>query len=184
MRMRRTAACAAAWMALWTAGAWAEEAAAGPEKTSLGGIERVHRMGPCYIASQPGEGDFQKIREAGVKSVVNVRAAGEVTAFDEKKVVEGLGMAYANPGFTPDTLDDAAFDAALAALHGADKPVLLHCSSANRAGAVWLVHRALDDGLSYEDALAEARAVGLTHPGLEAKAKAYVEARKKAEKAE
>jgi hypothetical protein len=37
-----------------------------------------------------------------------------------------------------------------------ERPLLLHCASANRVGAVWLAHRVLDGGLSYDAALREA----------------------------
>ena len=57
------------------------------------------------------------------------------------------------------------------------KPILVHCASANRVGAVWLAHRVLDDGLAYEAALAEAKTVGLKAPALEQRAKEYIDAR-------
>jgi uncharacterized protein (TIGR01244 family) len=149
------------------------------EDVELGATERVHRIGEYYIASQPtGEG-FTKAKALGVESVINFRAEGEQAGFDEKAVVTGLGLAYEQAGFTPDSLDATVFDDARARLRAARKPALLHCSTANRAAVVWLVYRAVDDGVPYDQALGEAKAVGLTNVGLEAKAKAYVEHHKK-----
>lgn len=159
-------------------GSWAGEATK-IEAVNLGATERVHRVGDFYIASQPTREDFAKAKAFGVESVINFRAEGEQTGFDEKEVVTGLGLAYEQAGFTPDSLDDGVFDDARARLQAARKPALLHCSTANRAAAVWLVYRAVDDGVPYEQALSEAKAAGLTHAGLEAKAKAYVERHKK-----
>jgi hypothetical protein len=41
-------------------------------------------------------------------------------------------------------------------------------------GAVWLAHRVLDGGLSYDDALKEAKTVGLKTPAFEEKVKDYI----------
>jgi protein tyrosine phosphatase (PTP) superfamily phosphohydrolase (DUF442 family) len=85
-------------------------------------------------------------------------------------------MAYENFGFQqPEELTDAVFDGARKALAPADgAPVLLHCASANRVGAIWLAHRVLDDGLAYGDALVEAETVGLKSPAFRDKAKEYI----------
>lgn len=101
--------------------------------------------------------------------------------FDEATLVADLGMRYENVGFQdPDTLTDEIFDRVRALLKDpAKKPILLHCSSANRVGAVWLAHQVLDDGLGFDDALAEATTVGLRVPALEAKAKGYIQRQQK-----
>ena len=84
-------------------------------------------------------------------------------------------MAYANPGFQgPDQLTDTVLDESLALLRDADRPLLMHCASANRTGAVWLAHRVLDGGLSVDQALIEARTVGLRSPAYEARVLEYV----------
>ena len=51
--------------------------------------------------------------------------------------------------------------------------MILHCSSANRVGAVWLAHRVLDGGLKYNEALSEAKTVGLKLPAYEERVKEY-----------
>ena len=55
-----------------------------------------------------------------------------------------------------------------------ERPALVHCGSANRVGAVYLPWRVLDGGLSVEDALAEAKVVGLKTPMYETKALDYI----------
>ena len=67
------------------------------------------------------------------------------------------------------------FDQAREQLKTAERPILLHCASANRVGAVWLPYRVLDGGLSWDHALAEAKTVGLKSPDYEAKAKDYIQ---------
>jgi len=86
-------------------------------------------------------------------------------------------MAYETFGFQQqEELTDAVFDGARKALAPADgAPILLHCSSANRVGAIWLAHRVLDDGLPYGDALVEAETVGLKSSAFRDRAKAYID---------
>ncbi|MBK7644821.1 MAG: hypothetical protein IPJ19_17565 [Planctomycetes bacterium] len=87
-----------------------------------------------------------------------------------------MGLAYVNIPFgKPEQLTDEVFAKARGELGKAQKPILLHCHSANRVGAIWLAYRVLDDGLAYDAALAEAKTVGLTSPALEAKAKDYIQ---------
>ena len=87
-----------------------------------------------------------------------------------------LGLDFHRIGFrTPESLTDDVFAASLKLLSDADaSPVMMHCGSANRVGAIWLAHRVLRDGIAVEDARAEAKAVGLKTEGYEAKALDYI----------
>ena len=76
---------------------------------------------------------------------------------------------------TPESLTDKVFDSVRGLLNEKVKqPLIIHCSSANRVGAVWLAHRVLDGGISYDKALTEAKTVGLKLSAYEDKAKAYI----------
>ena len=61
----------------------------------------------------------------------------------------------------------------------ANQPVYIHCASANRVGAMWMIKRALKDGWSVDQASAEAEAIGLTNPKLKAFATEYIASHKK-----
>jgi protein tyrosine phosphatase (PTP) superfamily phosphohydrolase (DUF442 family) len=54
---------------------------------------------------------------------------------------------------------------------GAAGPVLLHCGSSNRVGAVWAVIQAQAKGLTVEQALEEGRRAGLSSASMEAAVK-------------
>jgi protein tyrosine phosphatase (PTP) superfamily phosphohydrolase (DUF442 family) len=57
----------------------------------------------------------------------------------------------------------------------ANRPMLIHCAAAVRAGAFWMIRRIVRDHWTWDDALAEARRVGLLNaPHLEAFVKTYV----------
>ncbi len=142
-----------------------------------GNITRLHTLGSVFLASQPAADDFREAHDNGIVTIIDLRLPGENTEFDEPGLIAKLGMEYVNVGFaSPDTLTDAVFEEVRAVLNDdAKKPLLMHCKSANRVGAVWIAYRVLDDGLTWDDALAEAKIVGLKSPPLEAAAKIYVE---------
>jgi protein tyrosine phosphatase (PTP) superfamily phosphohydrolase (DUF442 family) len=154
----------------------AEPAAPKLETASLGSTAAVHRFGTIWLASQPARDDFALARDLGVRTVVNLRKASEL-AWDEAAAVRALGVSYENPAFqSPEELTDAVFDGVRRELTDAEKqPLLLHCSTANRVGAIWLAHRMLDDGIPYDSALREAETVGLKNPALRDKARDYIE---------
>jgi uncharacterized protein (TIGR01244 family) len=161
-------------------------AAAAPAETRLetlawGSVERMHRFDGVYLASQPGKEDLALAKDAGVKTVIDLRKPGELD-WNERAEVEKLGMEYDNFGFKePEELTDAVLDGARKILDDpAKKPILLHCSSANRVGAIWLAHRALDDHLPLEEAVREAEEVGLKSAAFRDRARDYVERRRRA----
>jgi uncharacterized protein (TIGR01244 family) len=146
------------------------------EACELGRTYNVHRLGKIYLAGQPSAADFAIAKKEGIKTVINLRTPVEMR-FDEKGVLKGLGMEYHYLPFgPPNTLKDEIFEKSLKVLGDKKKqPVLLHCASANRVGAIWLVHRVLTDKVPYDKALREAKEVGLNSPPNEAKARLYIQ---------
>ena len=60
---------------------------------SIGTIEPLHAHGSVYFAGQPSSDDMAKLKEAGIKTIVNLRTAGELT-FDEAGRAKELGIGY------------------------------------------------------------------------------------------
>ena len=93
---------------------------------------------------------------------VPLRAAHEDRGMDEQAIVERLGMAYVSlpvSGPAEVTFDNAAaLDQVLADNEGR---ILLHCSSGNRAAALYTLREKML-GASNDDALATGKAAGLT----------------------
>jgi uncharacterized protein (TIGR01244 family) len=145
------------------------------EACELGSTYNVHRVGKIYLAGQPSPEDFQLAKKEGVKTVINLRPDSELK-WNEKDVLKDVGLEYHHfPFREPESLKDKVFDDVRKLLRDKKKqPVILHCASANRVGAVWLVHRVLDDGVKLEDALKEARTVGLKFPPYESLATQYI----------
>ena len=55
-----------------------------------------------------------------------------------------------------------------------NQPAFIHCGSANRVGAMWLIKRVKQDGYTVDNALVEAEAIGLSSAGLREFALDYV----------
>jgi uncharacterized protein (TIGR01244 family) len=112
-------------------------------------------------AGQPSAAALSAAAAAGYKSVIDLRALTEDRGFDEKATVEGLAMSYVNlpvEGAGGVSYANAAeLDKLLADL---PKPVLLHCASSNRVGAL-LALRAKAEGADSDAALELGVANGL-----------------------
>lgn len=116
-----------------------------------------------YLSTgQPDRAVLETIAAAGFSAVIDLRGADEERGIDERAAVESLGMTYvALPIATP---ADATFENAAALveiLAGIDGPVLLHCASGNRVGALFALS-AKAGGASSEEALTLGQAAGLT----------------------
>ncbi|MDA0705601.1 MAG: protein tyrosine phosphatase family protein [Proteobacteria bacterium] len=116
-------------------------------------------------AGQPNEQQFELLAEAGYQAVVDLRGESEDRGLDEAAVLEKLGLDYiVLPLSSPDTIsmENARYlDEILSDYEG---PVLVHCGSGNRVGALLALRESLR-GASDEDALAYGKSAGMT--GLE-----------------
>lgn len=149
-----TLAVAAAFMSLCGGAVIAQSADLPSRKDPLAGIT---------TAAQPSAEQLAAAAQSGFKVVIDLRGAGEDRGMpDEKATVETLGMSYvALPveGAAGVTYANAtALDKLLAGVEG---PVLIHCASGNRAGAL-LALRSKLAGADDETALALGIASGLT----------------------
>jgi uncharacterized protein (TIGR01244 family) len=149
------------------------------EPYACGEIARLHTLGGVFLASQPAADDLRQAEKGGVRTVINLRRADERVGFDEGKLVKSLGLEYVHYPFNgADEMTDDVIDHLRELLDTVERPILLHCGSANRVGAVWLPYRVLDGGLTYEAALTEAKTVGLMSPAYEERARDYIASRK------
>ena len=115
-------------------------------------------------AGQPTPADLEKLAADGVKSVITLRPPTEDPGFDEAATAANLGLNYtvipvAGPGDL--NLENARkLDAAIKA--AGESPLLVHCASSNRVGALLALRAAWIEGQDEQAALALGRAGGLT----------------------
>ncbi|MDH5831985.1 sulfur transferase domain-containing protein [Luteimonas sp. M1R5S18] len=139
--------------------------ASGPAVPGL----RTPRPG-LLTAGQPDAAAWRALADEGVVAVINLRPGTEVPNRDLAAEVGEAGLAYhAIPVAGADGLTDANADRLWRLVHDAPGTVLVHCATANRAGALLALGAARAGGMSPADALAFGRAAGLASPALEAR---------------
>ena len=114
-------------------------------------------------AGQPDMAAFEAFAEAGYVAVVDMRSQDEDRGLDdEADLVEALGMEYIPfPIGSEEEINlDAArrLDALLASYEG---PVLVHCASSNRVGAMLALRETLR-GVGDDEAFEYGKRAGLT----------------------
>jgi len=129
-------------------------------------------------AGQPTGEQVQLAAEDGYKTILDLRTPDEPRGFDEVEAARLNGLAYVNIPVNPATLNQATIDRFLAAMRKAQKPVLIHCSTSSRVGALWYAWLVLEKGKTPEAALAGAKAAGLKNPELKERIEKLVAERK------
>ena len=113
-------------------------------------------------AGQPGAEALQVFADSGYVAVIDLRGTDEKRGYDEPAVAEELGLEYVSlpiVGRDGISFENAAkLDKLLA---GYDEPVLVHCGSGNRVGALLALRESLA-GAEDEAALELGRSAGLT----------------------
>ena len=147
------------------------------------GIEKVVGLlpyGSCPVAGvatagQPDAGSWAALARAGFKAVIDLREPSEPRGHDEPGEVARAGLAYLALPVSHDTLGDRLIDAVRAfARDPAHRPVLVHCATANRVGALLLPYFALDEHLALDEAHRLAVEVGMRSPDYSQLALDYV----------
>jgi uncharacterized protein (TIGR01244 family) len=124
--------------------------------------------GTAYVAGQPTADALRAMKADGVTTVINLRTQQEMdnrrqVPFDEEALAKELGLTYVHiPLGGPDTpYTPAAVDKVAAAIKASKGKVLLHCTVAWRASHVWAAYLMKYQGLSYDEATKQARAINL-----------------------
>ena len=145
---------------------WAEQ---GPVQTLLVDVAEVAAAGAVQpvdgitAAGQPDEKTLKVFAGSGYVAVIDMRGPDEERGMDdEPAMVESLGLKYV--AFPLASNEDISFanarelDTLLAKFDG---PVLVHCASGNRIGAILALRESLN-GASDAEALAYGKRAGLT----------------------
>ncbi len=139
-----------------------------PETVDPAEIPAYRLLRPGLAAAgQPSPQALARLGEMGFRTVVNLRTEKE-GASAEAPVVAAQGLRYVWIPITADSFSLADAEAVQKVLVDPSAgPVLLHCASANRVGAVWSVLQS-KSGKSLEEALASGRTAGLHSATMEA----------------
>lgn len=126
------------------------------------------------IGGQPSDKDIERLKEKGLKRIINFRTEEEMNdrkevGFDEADVARQLGLEYTiiPVGGTKHPYSTKTLSALEEALKLDNSPILLHCSSGSRAGMVWAAYAVKHLGKTPDEALKTLEPVGLWPLGLE-----------------
>jgi uncharacterized protein (TIGR01244 family) len=152
--------------------------AAQVKKQEMAGIRNYSRVDAtvgCGGATDPSA--MAGLKKEGYVSVINLRLANEEGANVDaaRAAAQSAGLKYIHLPFNaamPDTKVVSDFLGAVA--DKSNQPVFIHCGSANRVGAMWMIKRVLQDGWTVERAQAEGEAIGLQNPQLKEFAANYI----------
>ncbi len=127
-------------------------------------VNNLFQDGRMYFGGQPDEASLSRLAsEGGVRTVINIRHPGEMSrvGFDEREVVESLGMRYVTIPVSPDSFSSEDVQQFADVVNSTDDPLLLHCASSNRVGGMWAAYLALHRGVDADEAIELGRSVGL-----------------------
>ena len=156
--------------------------AQGVTKETVPGVTnfaRVETTIACAGATTPAA--VAGIKKMGYSSIINLRQASEPGADieGEAAAAKAASINYVHLPFNAASPDPAVVDAFLKAVTApANQPAFVHCASANRAAAMWMIKRIQLDKWAADRAASEAAALGLTSSALKTFALDYVQAHK------
>jgi uncharacterized protein (TIGR01244 family) len=154
-------------------------AAQSPQIDGVRNYTKVDATVGCAGATDPKA--MAGLAALGYKAVLNLREASEadVRIDESRAAAEAAGLKYIHLPFKGSAPDSKVADEFLKVVADtANQPLFIHCGSANRVGAMWLIKRMVVDKWTEERALAEAKAIGLSSAALQKFALDYVATRK------
>jgi uncharacterized protein (TIGR01244 family) len=167
-----------AMVALVVSSAWAQV-----KKSEMPGVRNYSRVDAtvgCGGAVDPSA--MSALKKEGYVSVINLRLANEEGADIDagRAAAKTAGLKYIHLPFNAASPDPKVVSDFLGAVEDkSNQPVFIHCGSANRVGAVWMIKRVLQDGWAIDRAQTEAQAIGLQNPQLLAFATGYIKEHQK-----
>jgi uncharacterized protein (TIGR01244 family) len=153
-----------------------------PEKYPLPGATHTTRVDAVLMCGGATSNEaFPALKKEGFVSVINLRQADEqgVDVPGARAAAEAAGLKYVHIPVRPSAPEAASVDAFLAAVtNKTNQPMYIHCGSANRVAAMWLIKRVVVDGWEIPRATEEAKAIGLTSEPLRQFAVDYATAKR------
>jgi uncharacterized protein (TIGR01244 family) len=153
-----------------------------PSQPSIEGVRNYTKIDATIgCAGATDAKALASIAKLGYKAVLNLREATEsgVNIDESRAAAETAGLKYIHLPFKGSEPDPKVADEFLKVVADTtNQPLFIHCGSANRVGAMWLIKRMVVDKWTEERAVAEAKAIGLSSAALQKFALDYVAARK------
>jgi uncharacterized protein (TIGR01244 family) len=147
-------------------------------KDQVPGIRNLSRLETTVACAGATEVDaIPNVKKMGFVAIINLRQASEPGANvpESQAAAKAAGLNYVHIPFDASKPDPAVADRFLEAIRQpANQPAYIHCASANRAAALWLIKRVEIDQWDADRAMKEAEALGLTSAPLKQYALDYI----------
>jgi uncharacterized protein (TIGR01244 family) len=141
-----------------------------PAKTTLPGAANVTRVDAVLMCGGATSREaYPALKKEGFVSVINLRQPEEPGADipGSRAAAEAAGLRYIHIPVNSKSPDTASVDAFLGAVTDkTNQPMYVHCASANRVAALWMIKRIVVDGWDVTRATEEATTIGLTSAAL------------------
>lgn len=116
------------------------------------------------VGPQPSEEEINQLSQEGYQTVVNFRTDGEdeqpLSPKAEGEKVESAGMKYLNIPVSMESMGPEQVDQFRSQFKDLPKPLYAHCKSGKRAGAMVMMHMAVEQGMSGDQTLQKAEEMG------------------------
>jgi uncharacterized protein (TIGR01244 family) len=127
----------------------------------------------------PDREHFKQAAEAGFRSIVNMQTEGEKKGIgpqEEARAAKEAGLTYLHHPVDGEKLSDEVVDGFRRKATELPAPVLVHCASGKRSGAMVMMHLAAEQGMTGDQVIDKAEEMGFEcdTPQLEEFVKSYV----------
>tara|TARA_R110000868_G_scaffold333405_2_gene594231 strand:- start:13588 stop:14037 length:450 start_codon:yes stop_codon:yes gene_type:complete len=126
--------------------------------------EKMQINDQVTVGPQPSDEEIRQLGDQGFKTVVNFRTEGEdeqpLSPDTEGEKVKAADMEYLHLPVSMKSMGPDLVDQFREKYPALPKPVFAHCKSGKRAGAMVMMHMAVEQGMSGEQTLRKADEIG------------------------
>ena len=139
------------------------------------GLMYLWQVDNIYLAGQPSEESFDKLKEMGISKILNMRSADEIDFKFEIDACERLGFEYFQFPIVKDGELIPEQCKKLSEMINTEEKWFIHCGSANRIAAWLMTYLPVYRNMSFDEGVEIAMNNGLTNPGYIEQARKIVE---------
>lgn len=127
-------------------------------------MKQLHKN--IYVAGQITALDFETLKSAGIKTIINNRPddeeAGQFSSIDAARLAEQNGIAYHYlPMVNGQPMPATLVEDFKAIIESSDEGILAHCRSGMRSSFLWALGQIPDGNISVDEAIEKAQAAGI-----------------------
>jgi sulfide:quinone oxidoreductase len=127
-------------------------------------MKKLHEQ--IYVAGQINQVDFEPLKRAGIKTIINNRPdneePGQLSSDDAAKLAAENGIAYHYlPMVNGEPLTATLVEDFKTIIEASQGKVLAHCRSGMRSSFIWALGQIPTGQISVDDAIEKAQAAGI-----------------------